>query len=69
MIHLMRANRSELDLMQRRCRRLSHARLTPEQQAAVARGRAHRQTPEYQADLARDIEAYRREYPPGVKPE
>jgi hypothetical protein len=68
MIQRMRANRSELDAMQRRGRRLSHAELTPEQQAAIEARRAHRQTPEYQEDLARDIEAYRREYPPAVRP-
>jgi transcriptional regulator with XRE-family HTH domain len=55
---------SSLD--ERRRRRLSHAVLTPEQQAAVEARRAYRQTAEYQEDLARDIEAYRREYPPAV---
>jgi ribosome-binding protein aMBF1 (putative translation factor) len=42
--------------------------LTPEHRAAVEAGierrRAERQTPEYQEQLARDIEAIRREFPP-----
>ena len=48
----------------RRSRRLSAAKLTPEQQAAVEARRAERQTARYQADLARDIAAYRAEFPP-----
>jgi DNA-binding XRE family transcriptional regulator len=47
-------------------RRLSHARLSPEQQAAVETRRAERQTTRYQQDLAWDIEAYRQEFPPVV---
>ena len=39
-------------------RRLSDAELTPEQRAAVEARRAERQTPQYQDELARDIEAY-----------
>ncbi len=50
-------------------RRLSDAELTPEQRAAVEARRAERQTPQYQDDLARDIEAYRQEYPPAGDPE
>lgn len=45
-------------------RRLADATLTPEQQASVEGRRAERQLPQYQDDLARDIEAYRQEYPP-----
>jgi len=48
----------------RRRRRLGDAELTPEQRAAVEARRADRQTPEYRDELARDIEAYRQEYPP-----
>lgn len=48
----------------RRRRRLSDAELTPEQQAAIASRRAERQTTQYQDELARDIEAYRKEYSP-----
>jgi hypothetical protein len=66
MIQWMRADRREFDIDQRRRRRLSQAELTPEQQAAVEARRAYRQTPEYQEDLARDIEVYRREYPPAA---
>ena len=62
----MRADRREFDIVQRRRRRLSQAELTPEQQAAIEARRAYRQTAEYQDDLARDIEAYRREYPPAA---
>ncbi len=50
-------------------RRLSDAELTPEQRADVEARRAERQTPQYQDDLARDIEAYRQEYPPAGDPE
>ena len=42
----------------------SAAELTPEQRAAIEARRLERQTPEYQAALARDIEAIQREYPP-----
>ena len=52
-----------------RRRRLSDAELTPEQRAAVEARRAERQTPQYQDELARDIEAYRQEYPPVGDPE
>jgi DNA-binding XRE family transcriptional regulator len=50
-------------------RRLSDADLTPAQRAAVEARRAQRQTAEYQEGLARDLEAYRREYPPIVHDE
>ncbi len=53
----------------RRRRRLASADLTPEQRAAADARRADRQTPEYQEGLARDIDAYRREYPPVGDPE
>ena len=53
----------------RRRRRLAAADLTPEQRAAADARRADRQTPEYQEGLARDIDAYRREYPPVGDPE
>jgi ribosome-binding protein aMBF1 (putative translation factor) len=49
---------------ERRRRRLSDAELSPEQRAAVEARRAYRQSPEYQEDLARDIESYRRDFPP-----
>ncbi len=45
-------------------RRLDDAELTPEQRAAIETRRAERQTPQYQEEMARDIEAYRQEYPP-----
>ncbi len=45
-------------------RRLNLDALTPEQRAAVEARRAERQTAAYQDSVARDIEAYRREYPP-----
>jgi DNA-binding XRE family transcriptional regulator len=54
---------------ERRRRRLSAADLTPEQRAAVEARRAERRTAEYQEDLARDIDAYRREHPPLGDPE
>jgi ribosome-binding protein aMBF1 (putative translation factor) len=53
----------------RRRRRLGDADLTPEQRAAAEARRADRQTPQYQEGLARDIDAYRREYPPVGDPE
>jgi ribosome-binding protein aMBF1 (putative translation factor) len=54
---------------ERRRRRLNPADLTPEQRAAVEARRADRQTPQYQEELERDIDAYRREYPPAGDPE
>jgi DNA-binding XRE family transcriptional regulator len=45
-------------------RRLDDAELTPEQRAAIETRRAERQTPQYQEEMARDIEAYRQQYPP-----
>ncbi len=45
-------------------RRLDTAKLTPEQRAAVEARRVERLAPEYQAELARDIDAYRKEFPP-----
>jgi hypothetical protein len=48
----------------RRRRRLSDAYLTPEQRAAADARRADRRTTEYHEELARDIDAFRREYPP-----
>jgi DNA-binding XRE family transcriptional regulator len=49
-----------------RWRRLSDADLIPEQRTAVEARRAERETARYQEDLARDIEAYRQEFPPAV---
>jgi ribosome-binding protein aMBF1 (putative translation factor) len=54
---------------ERRRRRLADADLTPEQRAAAEARRAERRTPEYQEELARDIDAYHREYPPVGDPE
>jgi DNA-binding XRE family transcriptional regulator len=48
----------------RQRRRLGDAQLTPEQRAAVEARRAERQAPQYQEEMARDIEAYRQEFPP-----
>ena len=48
----------------RQRRRLGNADLTQEQQAAVEARRADRETAVHQAELARDLEAYRQEYPP-----
>jgi ribosome-binding protein aMBF1 (putative translation factor) len=45
-------------------RRLNVDALTPEQRAAVEARRAERQTADYQNSVARDIEAYRQEFPP-----
>ena len=39
-------------------------KLAPELRAAIQARRAERRTPEYQADLARDIESYHNEHPP-----
>lgn len=50
----------------RQRRRLSQAELTPEQRAAVEARRAYRETAEYQADLARDIEVCQQEHPPAL---
>ncbi len=57
---------THLNQEERRRRRLRDAELTPEQRAAVEARRAQRQTPEYQEELARDIEAYRQEFPPAT---
>ncbi len=54
---------------ERRRRRMAVADLNPEQRAAMEARRAERETPEYQEGLARDIDAYRREYPPAGDPE
>ncbi len=50
----------------RRRRRLSDAELSPDQRAAIETRRAERQTPAYQDELARDLEAYRQEFPPAL---
>jgi DNA-binding XRE family transcriptional regulator len=50
-------------------RRLREDELTPEQRAAVEARGAVRLTPEYQQDLAQDIEVYRKEFPPSADPE
>jgi DNA-binding XRE family transcriptional regulator len=44
--------------------RLDDAELTPEQRAVIEARRAERETPQYQEEMARDIEAYQQEYPP-----
>src|SRR5262245_33894390 len=49
---------------ERRRRRLTPETMTPEQRAAYEVRRAERETPEYQEQLARDIEAIRKEFPP-----
>ena len=54
---------------ERRRRRLAGADLTSEQRAAMEARRAERETLEYQEGLARDIDAYRREYPPVGDPD
>jgi ribosome-binding protein aMBF1 (putative translation factor) len=54
---------------ERRRRRLSNAVLTSEQRAAIETRRAERQTPQYQNDVARDVEAYQQEFPPTLDPE
>jgi ribosome-binding protein aMBF1 (putative translation factor) len=45
-------------------RRLTPETMTPEQREAYERRKAERQTPEYQEQLARDIEAIKKEFPP-----
>lgn len=54
---------------ERRSRRLAVADLNPEQRAAMEARRAERETSEYQEGLARDLDAYRRGYPPVGDPE
>lgn len=53
----------------RRRRRLGDVDLTPQQPAAAKARRADRQTSQYQEGLARDIDTYRRGYPPVGDPE
>ncbi len=55
------------DRDERHRKRLDTAQLTPVQRAAVEARRVERQTPEYQAESARDIKAYRKEYPPPAR--
>ena len=43
-----------------------NADLTPEQRTAAEARRAERETHQYQEGLARDIEAYRQDFPPAV---
>ena len=62
------SSRTPVNPDERRRRRLGHAESTAEQRAAALARRVDRQTPEYQEELARDIEAYRREYPPAADP-
>ena len=47
-------------------RRIQDANLTSEQRIAAEARRAERGTRQYQEELARDIEAYRQEFPPAV---
>ncbi len=59
------ASKARTNLDERSRRRLSNATLTTEQQDSVE-ARAKRRTAEYQASVARDIEAFRKRYPPVV---
>ncbi len=52
------------DRDERHRKRLDTAKLTPEQRAVVEARRVERQTPENQDELARNIDAYRKEFPP-----
>ena len=47
-------------------RRLRNADLSPEQRSAAEARSAERETRPYQEELARDIEAYRQDFPPAV---
>ena len=60
------ASKARTNLDERNRRRLDNATLTTEQQDSVEARRAKRRTAEYQASLARDIEAFRKQYPPVV---
>jgi ribosome-binding protein aMBF1 (putative translation factor) len=70
--------KSRIDLMseskpigreERARRRLTPDVMTPEQRAAYALRRSARETPQAKAQLARDIESIRREFPPLVADE
>jgi ribosome-binding protein aMBF1 (putative translation factor) len=54
----------EITPAERRRRRLTPETMTPEQRAAYEARRAERQTLEYREQLARDLEAIRKEFPP-----
>ena len=61
---MSRPSPSPRDPEMRKQRRIANAHLTSEQRAAVEARRLKRHSPRYQAELASDIEVYRREYPP-----
>lgn len=52
------------DHAERLRRRLTPETMTPEQRAAYDRRKAERETPEYQEQLRRDIDAIQKEFPP-----
>ncbi len=52
------------DRDERRRKRLDIAKLKPEQRAAIEARRVERHTPEYQAEFTRDMDAYRKKFPP-----
>jgi ribosome-binding protein aMBF1 (putative translation factor) len=52
------------DHAERLRRRLTPETMTPEQRVAYERRKAERETPEYQEQLRRDIEAIQKEFPP-----
>jgi ribosome-binding protein aMBF1 (putative translation factor) len=54
------------DLAERERRRLTPAKVPPELGEDYERRRKERETPEYQAALARDIEMIKEEFPPAV---
>ncbi len=58
------SDKSPPDADQRARRRISDAKLTPEQRTAAEARRAERSTRSYQEQLARDLEAFREEFPP-----
>ena len=60
------SDRSPPDPEQRARRRLRDEKMAPEQRTAAEARRAERATREYQEELARDLEAFRREFPPAV---
>ena len=60
------SNTSRPNPDERTRRRLRDANLTPEQRTAAEVRRAERETRQYQEELARDIEAFRQEFPPAV---
>ena len=49
---------------ERKRRRLGTVELPADRRAAIEARRVYRQTPEYQNEVAHDIQAYQKEYPP-----